>query len=87
MKTKDKIYIFLFCSVIVCLYLIMGSYKHMNDDIYKVYNVYLDDTLIGVIDDKDELYNLIDKEQQSIKDRYNVKNVYPPKGLQVIEKK
>lgn len=85
MKTKDKIYIFLFCSVIVCLYLIMGSYKHMNDDIYKVYNVYLDDTLIGVIEDKNELYNLIDKEQQSIKDRYNVKNVYPPKGLQVIE--
>lgn len=48
-----------------------------------VYQVYLDGKVIGVIEDKDALFALINKEQKSIKDEYNVDNVYPPDNLEI----
>lgn len=48
------------------------------------YQVYLHGEMIGVIDDEDELYNLIDESQTSIKDEYNVENVYPPTDLKIV---
>lgn len=51
-----------------------------------IYQVYLDGVKIGLINSKDELYNLINKEQVAIKDQYDVDQVYPPKGFQIIQK-
>ncbi len=51
------------------------------------YQVYLDGEKIGIIDSKDDLYNLINKEQKDIKEEYDVDQVYPPKGFQIIKKK
>ena len=85
MKSKDKIITGIFCAIIICIYFIAGSYKYVDSNINKIYKVYLDGEIIGAIDDKEALYNLIDEKQQSIKDKYNVENVYPPNSLEVIE--
>ncbi len=47
------------------------------------YQVYLSGEKIGLIRSKQELYDLIDQEQQEIKKFYNVPKVYPPSGLEI----
>lgn len=48
-----------------------------------LYLVYLNGEKIGLIDNKQELLNLIDKEQTAIKKKYDVSKVYPPSGLDI----
>ncbi len=50
-----------------------------------IYQVYLDGEKIGLIESKEELYELINKEQTEIKAEYNVEQVYPPKGFKIIK--
>jgi len=85
MKIKDKIIAFILCAIVVCIYIIADTYDSLDSNIQKIYNVYLDGEIIGAIEDKDSLFDLIDDKQQSIKDKYNVLNVYPPNGLEVVE--
>lgn len=51
-----------------------------------VYQVYLDGNKLGLINSKDDLYELINSEQTEIKETYKVDQVYPPKGFKIIEK-
>lgn len=48
-----------------------------------VYQIYLDGEKIGLINDKEALYSLINDEQKEIKDTYNVDQVYPPNGFSI----
>ena len=48
------------------------------------YQVYLGGEKIGLIDNEDDLYQLIDESQTSIKEEYDVTNVYPPTDLKII---
>jgi len=86
MKTKDKIIIFLI-SVITAIGLFLGGFVDKYYDEAKLtYQVYLNGEKIGLIEDKDALYDLINSKQKSIKTKYGVDNVYPPNGFD-IEKK
>ena len=85
MKLKDKIIIFILCLIVLVIYVISGSYEKINLKASKLYNVYLNGEIIGVLNNKDELYELIDEKQQSIKDKFGVQNVYPPNGLKLVE--
>lgn len=58
-------------------------FEPKKEKINEFYQVYLGGQKIGLIYSKDELYNLIDKEQEGIKKKYNVDKVYPPEGLDV----
>lgn len=69
----------------VILMVIVGFGRIEKDNAKKVYMVYLDGKKIGLIENKDTLYNLIDEEQESIKREFEVKKVYPPEGLEAIE--
>ena len=62
---------------------ILGFNNNKNIEPYTLYQVYLDDQIIGVINDKNELYDFIDKEGTSIKEKYDVKNVKAPNGLNI----
>ncbi len=84
MKGKDIFIVTILCVLVLGIYFLNFNNKN-NDNIYDIYNVYLNGKIIGKIDNKDELYALIDQKQQSIKDKYNVKNVYPPSDLQIVE--
>ena len=48
-----------------------------------VYQIYLDGEKIGLIESKDDLYDLINSEQKEIKDAYKVDQVYPPNGFSI----
>lgn len=48
-----------------------------------IYKVYLNGESIGLIENKQELLDLIDKEQIEIKNKYKVDKVYPPSGLDI----
>lgn len=71
----------LFVSLLV-IYMTL-TFEPKKDKINEFYQVYLGGQKIGLISSKDDLYNLIDKEQEGIKKKYNVDKVYPPEGLEV----
>lgn len=48
-----------------------------------LYQVYLEEKVIGVIQSKKELEHYIDQEGNSIKKKYGVKKVYAPNGLEI----
>ena len=85
-KTKGYILSFLVTALISIL---MG-FSFITEESYSkpisIYQVYLDGEKIGLIDSKEELYSLINKEQVEIKDEYQVDQVYPPKGFKLIKK-
>jgi murein DD-endopeptidase MepM/ murein hydrolase activator NlpD len=64
-------------------FVVLGTNNFDNPN--EVFQVYLNGKKIGLIKSEDSLLELIDKEQSSIKEAFNVDKVYPPNGL-VIEK-
>lgn len=68
--------------VIVSIAFLSLSYKRNTEpSIY--YKVYLEGDLIGKIASKTELENYINSEQQEIKEKYSVDEVYIPNGLEI----
>lgn len=80
---KSKILGGLFTIILSFLLFFVGMDKRVAGDPLEVYQVYLNGEKIGLIESKDKLYDLIDKEQTDIKKEYNVDKVYPPNGLDV----
>lgn len=58
-------------------------FEPIEKKVNNYYQVFIGGEKIGLIKSKDELYDLIDTEQQEIKSKYNVDKVYPPAGLEV----
>ncbi len=54
-------------------------------DPQEVYNVYLDGKSIGLIKSKLELERYIDREEEYIKEKYNVDKVYIPNNLDIVK--
>lgn len=74
--------IFSILIIIFTIYMCL-IFEPVKKTINNYYQVYLGGKKIGLIKSEDELYNLIDTEQKDIKEKYNVKNVYSPSGLEV----
>ena len=74
-----------FITILVGAFLVSGYMTEETFDTPKsVYQVYLDGEKLGLVESKDELYSLINKEQKEIKEEYDVDQVYPPKGFKII---
>ena len=71
--------------LVIGLLFVVGFKRVNTNDPRTVYRVYLDGERIGLLENDQELYNLIDKEQEEIKSRFGVDRVYPPSGLEVTE--
>lgn len=87
MNKKIGIFISLLFSIISIYLLAIGfssteSYALASSK----YQVYLDGNKIGLISSKDDLYKMINQKQSEIKEEYNVSQVYPPKGFQIVKK-
>ena len=83
--TKKRI-IAVFCALIMGVVIFLcGFTAHNFSKPHTYYQIYLDGETIGVIDDEEKLYNLIDDDQSGIKKEYNINRVYPPKGFEVAE--
>lgn len=85
MKIKEVI-ITIIMVILVCILFalnyIANKYILKADSIYKVY---LEGNVIGFIEDDDELYNIINKKQREIKQKYQVENVYPPESFEIVK--
>ena len=71
---------FLLSTLVIFMCVVFEPVKRQ---IHNYYQVYLGADKIGLIRSDEELYNLIDEEQQEIKDKYKVDKVYSPSGLEV----
>ncbi|MDE6284265.1 MAG: M23 family metallopeptidase [Bacilli bacterium] len=86
MRKGKKIVIAIVISLIVLvLYGLDRIYKTEYNRANKAYLVYMNGEKLGLINDNETLYKLINQEQQAIKDKYNVDNVYPPDGFELRE--
>ncbi len=85
LKTKDIIKTSIITMIMILLFIIVGLFNRNYNYAQNYYQVYLNGEKIGLIADENELYNLINEEQQDIKNTYNVSSVYPPNGF-VTEK-
>ncbi len=63
----------------------MGVRTKVEGTPKSLYQVYLNGENIGLLENKQELLDLIDKEQTEIKNKYKVDKVYPPSGLDIQE--
>ena len=63
----------------------MGARTKVEGTPKSLYQVYLNGENIGLLENKQELLDLIDKEQTEIKNKYKVDKVYPPSGLDIQE--
>lgn len=87
MKTKDIIITLILSITIVILYIVNEYTKVELEYADTAYQVYLNGEVIGLIEDDASLYNLINNEQQAIKNEYNVDYVYPPNVFEIVETK
>ena len=88
MNNSNKKGIIVSAIITIILTVIIG-YEFLNikeeTSPYSKYRIYLDGEKIGLIQSKEELYNMINKEQTEIKNKYKVSKVYPPKGFEIIK--
>lgn len=82
---KNKIISFLIVAIIgVSLFIFsFGNKGHSKAN--EIYQVYLNGNKIGSITNAEDLYDLIDERQLEIKEKYGVKNVYPPNGFDIVK--
>lgn len=86
MKTKSKIITIIITIIIGVIALLSNITNQLYENVNTYYQVYLNGYEIGIIEDEEKLYQLIDENQSAIKEKYQVSNVYPPTDLKVIEK-
>lgn len=84
MLTKFKTILFSILGITISILLVMFS-DNVNTyyGAQGVYRIYLNGSSVGVIKKASDLENYIDKEQESIKEKYNVSKVYIPTGLEI----
>ena len=85
MKAKSIVITSLITIIIGALLMLSGMNTFEAETANSVYQVYLDGKKIGVISSDQELYNLINEDQSEIKDTYEVDNVYPPNGFEIVK--
>ena len=81
---NKKIKIFTLFLTILSVFLTTGFTK-VSLEPKTVYRVYLKGKSLGVIESKEDLEQYIDKKQQEIKKKYNVKKVYVPADLEITK--
>lgn len=86
MNNRSKYKLIVFGVILSSLVFILGTgRKSLGQTPMTVYEVYLNGKSLGVIENEEKLYNLIDKEQNSLKKKYGVNKIYAPIGLETTK--
>ena len=87
MTSYQKTVTLIISGIILSLIFIVSSFDEniKYTAANRIYNVYLKGKLLGSIENKDDLYDLINNKQEKIKDKYNVDKVYPPNNLNIVD--
>ena len=72
-------------ALLISLVIIFIIPKDVEATPQNVYRVYLAGKSVGLISDKDSLDEYIDKEQQTLKDKYQADKVYAPEDLEIVK--
>lgn len=81
LKKNNKNKIFPFLIIIVSIFSL--GMKKLEMTPKTVYHVYLEGKSIGLLESKKALEEYIDREQEHLKEKYNVKKVYTPDNLDI----
>jgi len=73
----------LFVLILSSIVFLLGFNTKTNLEPKYLYQVYLDDQVLGVIESKNELEEYIDDQGSTLKEKYNVDKVYAPEGLEI----
>ena len=84
MKLFKNILISIFLCCCILLLILFDHKVTVKNDINSLYKVYMNGNYLGLINSSDDLYTLINNEQKEIMDKYNVKQVYPPNGFNIV---
>ena len=83
-KIKSLIPVFISVVLAVSIIFLMGMQRtDDNKNPREIYKVYIDGELVGAIKSKKALEEYIDKEQEQLKNEYDVDNVYIPNGIDI----
>lgn len=85
MKNKRIIMTTIITILICSLLIIDWIYNKEYDKANVGYMVYLKNQLVGMIKDENKLYDIIDKEQEELKNKYGVDSVYPPSDFKLVK--
>ena len=85
MKKTDKIKIIIATIILAILIFYVGINTEGTTNPRDAYFVYLDGAKIGMISDKQALLDKINQEQEEIKRKYKVDQVFPPTGLEIVK--
>lgn len=79
---KKAILSFFLIIITICISFLSFGYRKSSEP-NTFYKVYLNEEEIGVIESKEELQNYIDEKNAEYKEKFNVKKVYAPNGLEI----
>ncbi len=72
------------CLILISISVFLLGFNYKNSEEPNVfYQVYLDENIIGVIKSKAALEKYINQRGEAIKNKYNIKDVYSPNGLEI----
>lgn len=83
MSKLTSIFLTILAFGISIIAVILQSASYVYYDARNVYRVYLNGESLGIIENKKDLEDYINKKQNVIKAKYNVDNVYIPNGLKI----
>ena len=83
MKSKWTIGIISIIILACASIFLLGFKLTSNKEPKVVYNVYLEGNKIGVVNSKDSFEEYINKQEETLKQKYNVSKIYTPKGVEI----
>ena len=83
MQTKWSVSMILLTVIVSLSVFLLGFNKKDEGIPQTVYNVYLDEKVIGTIKSQESFEEYINKKEEQIKNKYQVDNVYKPNGVEI----
>ena len=83
MKNKLSIGIVITSTIAILSIFLLGFKLTQNKTPHELYNVYLDGTKIGTVKSKEDFESYINKQEEFLKNKYKVKKIYTPKGVEI----
>ena len=83
MKSKSTLSIIVAVILSISSLFLLGFKLTENKTPYELYNVYLDGKKIGVVKSKKEFETYVNKQEEVLKNKYEVDKIYTPKGVEI----
>lgn len=83
MKIKMNINIILIVILTISSIFLLGFKLTQNKTPNEIYAIYLEGKKIGTVKSKDSFNEYINKQEEKLKNQYNVNEIYTPKGVEI----